>query len=100
MDDKFEDDIEIIDDFDVNDDTIKTDSNEESENEKKLMETLNLAEILDPNLAVPKEEPKVEKEEVVKKQGGQKSAVFIAVLFGLLILFIILLPYITKMIQK
>lgn len=100
MNDKFEDDIEIIDDFDVNDDNVKTDSNEESENEKKLMETLNLAEILDPNLAVPKEEPKVEKEEVVKKQGGQKSAVFIAILFGLLILFIILLPYITKMIQK
>lgn len=86
----FDDDIEIIDDF----------SDEEDKNEKKLMETLNLAEILDPSLVVPKEEKKDVVTDKPEEKDDKKSMVFIVAIFTILIIFIIFLPIITKMLQK
>ncbi len=105
MNNDFNDDIEIIDDVmeepltpsNIEDDI---DIIEESETEKKLMETLNLAEILDPDIAVPKTDEVVEEKAVPKTKNDQKSIVFVAVLFGILILFVILLPYITSFFEK
>ncbi|MDD3392747.1 MAG: hypothetical protein PHE54_04335 [Bacilli bacterium] len=78
-------DIEIIDE--IPDDEVIT--------EEKLMETLNLAEILDPDLVVPKEEKKV-MVEAKEKNSDKKALIFIITIFVILIGFIVLLPFITE----
>lgn len=75
----------------------------EKDEEDRVTEVLNRAEIIDPKIAVPVEENKevlAITQEKEKELDNKKGIAFIIILFIILIIFVFALPEITKFIQQ